>query len=162
MDFEIVRGYDRPEVMRELFLAYTDFLIENAPVFAKYLEIQNYDDELKDLSVKYGEPKGRLYLALHDGKPAGCIAMKPFDEHSCELKRLYVKPEFRGNGLAERLCRLILTEARAAGCNRVLLDTLPFLTVAQHIYTKLGFYEVPPHHESPMGNSIFMQYDIKR
>ena len=161
MEFEIVPGYDSPEIMRELFVAYTDMLVENDPVFAAYLELQNYDEELKDLRVKYGEPRGRLYLALHDGVPAGCIAMKPFDAQSCELKRLYVKPEFRGSGLGERLCRLILSEAEKAGYSKVLLDTLPFLHGAKHIYTKLGFKVVAPHSYSPMGNSIFMQYDIK-
>ena len=161
MGFEIVPGYDRPESIKALFADYMDMLIENDPVFRDYLALQNYDDELRDLSVKYGEPRGRLYLALSDGEAAGCIGMKYHDEHCCELKRLYVKPEFRGRGLALRLCRLIMSEAEKAGYDYILLDTLPFLTGAKHIYDKLGFYETGPYNDSPMGNSIYMRFDLK-
>lgn len=161
MEFEIIPAYGRSDDIRALFAEYMDMLIENDSVFEKYLALQNYEEELRDLRVKYGEPKGRLYLALHDGKAAGCIGMKYHDEHCCELKRLYVRPEYRGNGLADRLCRLIMRDAEAAGYDYILLDTLPFLTGAKHIYDKLGFYITKPYNDSPMGNSIFMRYDFK-
>ena len=136
MNFQIIPAYDRPKEIKKLFKEYTDMLIEGDPVFTKYLDMQNYDDELKDLRVKYGEPHGRLYLAICDGKAAGCIALKRNDDKSCELKRLYVRPEFRGKKLGMLLVKKIIEEAKNAGYQRIYLDTLPFLTSAIKLYKK--------------------------
>ena len=149
-------AYDDPDVL-DLFKEYTDMLIENDSRFAAYLEIQNYDDEIKDLSVKYGEPYGRLYIARVDGAPVGCVAMKNHDgENSGELKRLYVRPEYRGRGYARILTERILEDAKSVGYDAVYLDTLPFLTAAKHLYDKLGFVVCEPYNDDPMGCSIFM------
>ena len=148
------------EQIAELFSEYTQMLKDNDPDFAGYLELQRYDDELADLHHKYGEPDGRLYIAYLGEKSAACVGMKRQDERSCELKRLYVRPEYRRRGLARYLTELILGEAKKAGYEQVLLDTLPFLGEAQALYKRIGFYEIPKYLESPMEDAIYMRYDL--
>ena len=158
--YEIIPAFSEKEQLRELFGEYTRYLIDNDPVFASYLELQSYDDELNNLEHKYAPPEGRLYIALRDGRAAGCIGLKRIDEKSCELKRMYVRPEHRGQGLAGFLGRLILDEAKKAGYEYILLDTLPFLTDAQRLYRRLGFYEIPKYNDSPMSGATYMRYDL--
>ena len=126
MSLTICPAYDRPEEVKALFLEYTDFLLKADPSFAAFLELQNYDRELDHLEEKYGMPKGRLYLALVDDAIAGCIALRPLSDTECELKRLYVKDAFRGQGIAEHLVEKLIDDAREMGYDAMLLDTLPF------------------------------------
>lgn len=160
-EFEIIPAFSEKEKIRELFTEYTQMLVDNDPVFASYLELQNYDDELRDLEHKYGPPSGRLYIALCDGKAAGCIGLKRENDECAELKRLYVRPEYRGRGLAEYLARMILSDAKTAGYSCLLLDTLPFLQAAQRLYRKIGFYEIEKYNDSPMENATYMRYDVR-
>ena len=161
MTLEIVPSYDRAEDVAALFTEYTDYLVAEDVKFAEYLNMQNYDQELSHLRQKYGPPRGRLYLAYVDGLPAGCIALRPIDENECEMKRLYVRPAYRSAGLGRRLVELILSDARDLGYRRVLMDTLPFLKDAIALYEKLGFYRIGCYNNSPMDESIYMQYDLK-
>lgn len=150
-------AYDDREDILALFKEYTDMLVENDSRFGVYLEIQNYEEEIKDLRVKYGEPEGRLYIARVDGVPVGCVAMKRHDdENAGELKRLYVRPEYRGRGYARIMAERIISDARSVGYDAVYLDTLPFLKAAKHLYDKLGFEVCEPYNSDPMGCSIFM------
>ena len=96
MNIKILPAYDFPEEIKLLFSEYTGILIEGDASFKKYLEIQNYDDELEHLEKKYGLPDGRLYIAYYNNEVAGCISLKKIDEKNCEMKRLYVRLEFRG------------------------------------------------------------------
>ena len=160
MTLEIVPAYDRKEEIKELFAEYTDMLVKTDPVFAKYLAIQGYDDELKDLEKKYGMPDGRLYLAIWEGKPAGCIALRRLTGENCEMKRLYVRPEFRGCHIGGRLVRRIIEDAKEIGYQYMFLDTLPFLESAIHMYKKYGFYEIESYNDSPMDTSIYMRLDL--
>lgn len=107
MDIKIIPAYDYSQEIRELFSEYTQMLISGDPAFKEYLEIQNYDAELEHLEDKYGMPDGCLYLALCDGKPAGCIGLKKLDKDNCEMKRLYVRPEFRGRKIGDLLIQKI-------------------------------------------------------
>jgi len=157
---ELVPGYEYPEEIRELFSEYTNMLIENDPSFAKYLEIQNYDAELSDLTVKYGLPDGRLYIARTDGQTSGCIALKKIDDFNCEMKRLYVRPAYRKQGIASLLAGRVIDDAKKAGYKYMLLDTLPFLEGALRLYKKYGFYEIPCYNDSPMVDSIYMKLDL--
>ena len=97
MTVQILPGFDRPHHVRELFSEYTKLIIDSDNSFREYLAIQNFDEELLHLERKYGPPGGRLYLAYYDQQLAGCVALRQLDEHSCELKRLYVRPKFRRN-----------------------------------------------------------------
>lgn len=158
---ELVRAYEYKEQVKELFDEYMDMLIAGDSMFEKYLELQNYDEELAHLEVKYCEPENRLYLLFCDGRPAGTIGMLKFDDKSCELKRMYLTEEFRGRGLGDFLVSRIIEDARAAGYEYMLLDTLPFLDKAYNLYKKHGFYDIPKYRSSPMKGSHYMRLDLK-
>jgi len=163
MAFEIIEAYELQDEVRVLFAEYTQYLVDNDKTFADYLAIQNYDDELKDLTVKYGKPYGSLYIAREDGKLVGCVAMKKHEgeENTGELKRLYVRPEFRGKGYARRLSEKIVEDANSAGYDLLYLDTLPFLVAAQRLYESMGFTVCEAYNSDPMGCSIFMRKELK-
>ena len=160
MSIKILPAYDFPEEIKLLFSEYTDILIEGDPSFKKYLEIQNYDDELKHLEKKYGLPYGRLYLVYYNNEVAGCIGLKKIDKKNCEMKRLYVRPKFRGKQIGEQLIEKIIKAAKEIGYSYMLLDTLPFLKGAIYLYKKYGFYEIASYNNSPMDTSIYMKLDL--
>lgn len=153
-------AYSLPQEVAALFSEYTDMLIAGDARFKEYLDIQNYDEELEHLEVKYGLPWGRLYVAYCDGKLAGCIGLRKMNEEECEMKRLYVRPEFRGKHIGNELVRKIIEDAKEIGYSYMLLDTLPFLQSAIHMYREYGFYEIPSYNDSPMGTSIYMKLDL--
>ena len=137
---ELKLGYATPEAVRELFAEYTYMLVAHDPYFQAYLDLQHYDAEVADPTQKYGLPDGRLYVAWCDGQPAGCIALRRLDGTTCELKRLYVRPAFRGRGIAGAM--------------------MPFLTSAIRMYRALGFYDIPPYNDSPLDTTIFLRLDL--
>lgn len=160
MGLEIKEGYEYKDELKDLFTEYTNSLIEGDSTFKEYLDKQNYDEEVKHLENKYGKPYGRLYVANYDGKIAGCIALKKFDDTSCEMKRLYVKPEFRGKHLGNILAQKVIDDAKEIGYKAVLLDTLPFLESAIKMYKKLGFYEIEQYNDSPMKEAVYLKLDL--
>jgi GNAT superfamily N-acetyltransferase len=159
--FEIKLAYNDTEDIKMLFAEYTDMLLEVEPNFQQYLNLQNYDDEIEDLCGKYGLPDGRLYIAYDGDAAAACIAIKKLSETSCEMKRLYVRPQYRGNGLAKTLVNLILNDAKRIGYKSMLLDTLPGLKSAITLYESLGFYKIPCYNNSPIATTIFMKLDLE-
>lgn len=161
MEVTIQPAYQEPEAIRELLVEYTGMLLDRAPAFAGYLRRQGFERELTHLGEKYGAPHGRLYLVRVDGAPAGCVAMKRLDENRCELKRLYIRPAFRGRGLARKMLERLLEDARAEGYKAMLLDTFPFLSRAVCLYRRLGFYEIPSYNNTPLENLIYMKKDLR-
>ena len=160
-NLKLVYAYDRPKEVGELFKEYTDMLIEGDQEFAEYLKIQKYDKELENPASKYGMPEGRLYLAYVDEKLAGCVGLKKLDEEGqCELKRMYVRPQFRGNKMGDRLLDVIMQDAKEIGYKAMLLDTLPFLQSAIRMYQRRGFYEIPCYNDSPIDSTIYMKIDL--
>ncbi len=157
MQIELLEAYSYKEEIGELFREYTDMLVEGDPRFQVYLDLQNYDEELEHLEHKYGRPEGRLYLLRVDGQSAGCIGLRKLDEESCELKRLYVRPAYRGLGLSRVLMDRILSDAREIGYKTMLLDTLPFLQAALKLYKDYGFEEIERYNDSPMDTSIYLR-----
>lgn len=157
---ELLYGYEYKEEIRALFTEYTNMLVENDSTFRQYLDIQNYDDEIEHLEHKYGLPDGRLYLLTVDGKAAGCGAIRKLDDDKCEMKRMYVRPEYRGNKYGELIMNKLIDDARETGYKHMLLDTLPFLKSAIAMYYKRGFYDIPCYNDSPMDTTIFMQFDL--
>jgi ribosomal protein S18 acetylase RimI-like enzyme len=162
MDMEIKLAYENKIEIKELFLEYTEMLVENDPDFAKYLEVQNYNSELEHLADKYGLPEGRLYIVKVENEVAGCIGLRKIDNENCEMKRLYVRSKFRGHQIANKLVEMIVADAKEIGYRYMLLDTLPFLEGAIYLYKKFGFYEIESYNNSPMNTSIYMKLDLQR
>lgn len=121
---------------------------------------QDFEQEMADLPGKYAPPQGRLYLAFAEGVLAGCIALRPIQAGQCEIKRLYVRPQFRGQQLGKLLMEKILVEIKDIGYRQVFLDTLPTMTAAQSLYKSLGFREVPPYCFNPVSGAVFMRLDL--
>lgn len=160
MTIVLIPAYSHPEAVRGLFTEYTSLLIAGDPEFQQYLQIQNYDAEIAHLEHKYGSPAGRLYLALADGAIAGCIALRKLDDERCEMKRLYVRPEYQGRGIGRLLTERILEDARSIGYRQILLDTFPFLEHAITMYRHMGFREIPRYNDSPMDSTIYMALEL--
>ena len=160
MGLELIPAYGHQEEIVTLFTEYTDMLMAQDEIVRQYLILQHYEKELERPESKYGMPEGRLYLAYWDGRLAGCIGLRKLDEERGELKRLYVRPDFRGHQIGEQLIRQILADAHEIGYRHVLLDTLPFLHSAIRLYRKIGFYEIGCYNESPAETTLFMQYDL--
>ena len=130
----IEEGLIHKDDVRALFSEYTDMLVSLDPGFRVYLDIQHYDEELDDLEAKYGRPDGRLYVLYEEEEAAACIALRRLDSRRAELKRLYVRPRFRGRGLSSLLLERILSDAEEIGYEEILLDTLPCLESALRLY----------------------------
>ncbi len=160
METKISRGLEHTGDIRELFKEYTDMLVEGDSAFRGYLDQQDFDRELEHLGEKYGEPSGRLYIVYHEGAAAACAGLIRFDDDACEMKRLYVRPAYRGRGIGRMLTERIIVDARGIGYKEILLDTLPFLKVAVSLYKCAGFVEIPKYNDSPMERAIYMRLDL--
>lgn len=160
MSLKLEPAYSHKEEVGELFREYTRMLVELDPEFQKSLDEQNYDEELEHLEDKYGLPGGRLYLAWWDGELAGCVGMKQLDNKTGELKRLYVRPAFRGQHLGRKLVERIIEDARSLGYSRLMLDTMPELVSARHMYGSMGFRVTERYNNSPLDTTIFMEYRL--
>lgn len=117
---------------------------------------QNFEQELLNLPGKYAKPDGRLLLALANEKTAGCVALRKIEENVCEMKRLFVREEFRGFGLGEKLIEKLIAEAREIGYGRIRLDTLPGkMRKAVKLYESFGFRQIASYCESPYKETLF-------
>ncbi len=139
--------------VRQLFLEYADFLGFD-------LGFQSFSEELESLPGEYSPPEGRLLLAIRDGKPVGCVALRKIDDETCEMKRLFVRSGHRGSGLGRLLAEAIIQEARLVGYRRMRLDTVPALEAAIGLYGALGFREIPPYRYNPIEGATFWEMDL--
>ena len=140
--------------IRELFLEYAQSL-------GFSLCFQGFDKELADLPGDYAPPRGRLILAKRLGHAAGCVALHPISGEICEMKRLYVRPEFRGSGLGRALAVRIITAAREIGYHRLRLDTVePRMKTAVALYHRLGFREIAPYRPNPIEGALYMELEL--
>jgi ribosomal protein S18 acetylase RimI-like enzyme len=122
---------------------------------------QSFEKELAELPGKYAPPEGRLLLAVVNGKVAGCVALRKIGEGTCEIKRLYLRPEFRGLGLGRQLAETIIREAKEIGYERMRLDTLPpKMDDAIKLYRSLRFKEIEPYYNNPVPGAKFMELDL--
>ena len=123
---------------------------------------QSFEKELAALPGDYVPPSGRLLLAFADeNQVAGCVALRRIDDRVCEMKRLYLRSEFRGQGLGRRLAEAVMNEARQIGYERMCLDTLADqMTTAVAMYRTLGFKEIPPYYDNPVKGATFMELSL--
>ena len=139
---------------RELFLEYAQSL-------GFSLCFQNFDKELAGLPGDYAPPEGRLLLVECEGQLAGCVALHKLDSGVCEMKRLYLRPPFRGKGLGRALTERIIAEARQIGYRRMRLDTVePVMKDAVAMYRKLGFKEIAPYRPNPIAGTMYMELEL--
>ena len=141
------------EVVRGLFREYVERLGVD-------LYFQEFEKEVSSLPGKYASPSGRLLLAWRGPEPVGCVALRKLDPTTCEMKRLYVRPDARGEHLGRRLAERICREAREAGYARICLDTLPTMTSAQALYRSLGFAPIEPYIFNPVPGTKFLGLDL--
>ena len=150
-----VRRRDEESLLhvRDLFLEYADSLDFD-------LGFQDFDRELAELPGEYSEPDGRLFVAYESGKPAGCVALRKIDGGVCEMKRLYVRPEFRGRAIGRVLAERVVSEAKKIGYGKMRLDTVSSMTEAITLYRSLGFAEIGKYRLNPLPDALFLELDL--
>ena len=154
MKFVQAQSPEEIEIARMLFREYAAGLKID-------LCFQNFDQEVDGLPGNYAPPLGRLLLAIEGEQIAGCIALRPFGDDDCEMKRLYVRPEFRGQGLGKKLVTILIDAARQKGYERMLLDTLPGkMEEAIALYRSLGFREIAAYYNNPVAGALFMELGL--
>jgi ribosomal protein S18 acetylase RimI-like enzyme len=121
---------------------------------------QGFEKELAALPGEYAPPGGRLLLALDTGQAVGCVGLRGLDDETCEMKRLYLRPPFRGRGIGRLLALSIIDEARKIGYEKMQLDTLPSMREAIALYESLGFKRIEPYYDNPVPGAIFMQLKL--
>jgi ribosomal protein S18 acetylase RimI-like enzyme len=124
---------------------------------------QNFDRELANLPGDYAPPEGRLLLATEDDQLAGCIALRKLSDGVCEMKRLFIRPAYRGKGLGRVLVNALIDEARQLGYTRMRLDTLVGrMDQAIALYRSIGFVEIEPYYENPIEDAKYMQLELRQ
>jgi ribosomal protein S18 acetylase RimI-like enzyme len=141
-------------IVRELFVEYAESL-------GFSLCFQNFNRELAELPGDYTPPQGRLFLARCGTESAGCVALHRLDAGICEIKRLYVRPQFRGTGLGKMLTNTVISEAKNVGYKKVRLDTVePKMKDAIGLYRALGFREIAPYRPNPIEGAMYMELEL--
>jgi ribosomal protein S18 acetylase RimI-like enzyme len=155
--------YVNPQSSEEL-AALRGIFLEYANTLKIDLCFQDFDRELASLPGEYAQPRGYLLAAVVDGSLAGCCALRALDSadypNACEMKRLFVRPTFRGLGLGRDLVERILDAAREAGYHSVLLDTLDEMETARALYHDLGFEEIPPYYHNPIAGAHYLKAEL--
>ncbi|MCI8628077.1 MAG: GNAT family N-acetyltransferase [Firmicutes bacterium] len=146
----IIDGKHHINQVRNLIIEYTQMLNRD-------LSFQNIDDELKDPSKKYTAPAGELLVAIENDEVVGMIAYHKHSATRCEMKRLYVKPKYRGMKLGEQLIQKLIELAIQSGYTEMVLDTLLPLQSAIYLYQKLGFQQCEPYYNNPMNDVIYFK-----
>jgi putative acetyltransferase len=133
---------------------------DNAKSLEFDLDFQNFDQEMDDFPGEYALPKGCLYLAMDENQPAGCVALRDLGNGICEMKRLYVKPDYRGQKIGRLLAQTVIQAARELGYDRMRLDTIPSMRQANVLYKALGFKEIAPYRFNPIEGAAFFELNL--
>ncbi len=140
--------------VRDLFMEYRDHLGVD-------LDFQDFSTEVRELPGAYSPPSGRLLLAWFYGGPAGCVALKKAGEGVCEMKRLYVRPAFRGHGIGRALAERVISAAAELGYGTMVLDTLDRLEGAMALYGSLGFRRTAPYYDNPLPGVVYWKLELE-
>jgi putative acetyltransferase len=141
-------------LVRVLFEEYADQLGHD-------LGFQHFSEELESLPGAYAPPSGRLLLGWYGDELAGCVALRGHDSAICEMKRLYVRPDFRGMGFGRCLATAVIEAAREIGYERMRLDTLRTMTIPRELYRSLGFQSVAPYYDNPIPGATFFELRLR-
>jgi len=155
--------------MIEIVEANTDELITKAKeLFQEYAEslgfdlcFQNFNAEMDGFPKQYSPPTGCLFLALSETQPIGCVGLRYFKKGICEMKRLYVRPDFRGRKAGRLLAEAIIKAGKVIGYEIMRLDTLPSMESANVLYKSLGFRQIEPYRHNPIKGAIYMELSLR-
>ena len=150
---QIEDGSNYLNEVKELISEYVKFLNRD-------LSFQNLDEELNNLKAKYVYPNGRIIVAISNKKIVGCVAYHRHNLKRCEMKRLYVKPEYRHLKIGKALVENIISLAKSDGYQEMVLDTIKPLESAINLYKKFGFKEIKPYYDNPMPDVIYMKLKL--
>ena len=154
MEYKICPANDCLDEVKKLIIAYSNELNRD-------LSFQNFDKELSNLKEKYTYPNGKVICCkTEDNEVIGCVAFTKHSDVRCELKRLYVLPEYRKFGIGKKLLESIIEEARKDNYKEIVLDTIKPLKSAIKLYEKYGFKEIPSYYNNPMDDVIYMKLDL--
>ncbi|OWT33734.1 GNAT family N-acetyltransferase [Methanobrevibacter sp. 87.7] len=153
MEFSIKNGIEYIDEVKDLIIDYTKRLNRD-------LSFQGIEEELNDFPSKYTGKNGELLVAIKDNEVLGCVAYKHYNDKYCEMKRLFVKPEYGGNHIGSRLVEEITNHARSRGYKIMVLDTITPLKSAIYTYKKFGFKECKPYYNNPMDDVVYMELKL--
>ena len=154
-----------PVLSKETLLQTRDLFHEYAAIPGVAPCVEDFEKEVASLPGFYAPPAGRLLLALQEsrgssGEAAACVALRKLDQDTCEMKRLYVRPAFRGAGAGRELVKVLIAEARSIGYRRMLLDTRPSMKEAHKLYRKIGFREFSSYQKNPIPGALFFELPL--
>lgn len=141
-------------LVRELFTEYATSLDFD-------LCFQNFNKELAELPGEYAPPEGCLILAINEINAVGCVALRKIANSICEMKRLYIKPAFRGKGIGKELVKIVIEKAKNIGYTHMRLDTIPVMKEAIALYRSMGFHEIEAYRYNPIEGAMFMELTLK-
>jgi ribosomal protein S18 acetylase RimI-like enzyme len=125
------------------------------------LSFQHFDHEMRTFPVQYSSPSGCLLVAYEDESPTGCVGLRKLDEDICEMKRLYVRPRFRGRGIGRALVINVINKGGKLGYGRMRLDTVPSMQEAIALYESFGFKPIPPYRHNPIPGALYFELELR-
>lgn len=149
----IESGDERLEEIQKLFIEYNEWLGVD-------LSFQGFDDELATLPGAYSAPGGALFICMRGIDTAGCVGVRPIRDDICEMKRLWVRPRFRGQSLGLRLASSAIDAAHRLGYRTMRLDTLDWMSDALRLYRSLGFHEIPAYYDNPLPGAVYLEKSL--
>jgi len=155
IQLQLVAAPEQLELARILFREYAEGIGVD-------LGFQDFEEELRGLPGAYAPPRGTLILARRCGEAVGCVAVRPLDEETAEMKRLYVRSAARGTGLGRALARAAIQFAAGAGYRSMRLDTLAHMGEALALYESLGFRSIPPYRYNPLPGAAYMELRLRQ
>ena len=145
-----------------------DLIAKVKELFQEYAEslgfdlgFQGFDQELDNFPGQYSPPMGRLFLALSENQPMGCVGLRSFEKGLCEIKRLYVRPDCRGRKAGRLLAEAAIKAGKDMGYEIMRLDTLPSMESANILYKSLGFRQIEPYRHNPIKGAVYMELNLR-